>query len=747
MRYRLLVALALAVPATAVSQTPAAPSTFTLGRIDFGVQQVDLDTDSSKFEEYRDVPSGVVIPYLRLFGDGAWKFNLVAENVLRQDGRYRLFVERDPVRIKIDYNRIPHRFGNDGRTLLEETRPGLLEMSDTLQRAHQTAIEQQFAANRNGVNFNFLNNLVSPSLQAANTVDLALLRERGTAQVDLYPGRPFSIRLNYFQEKRTGNRAAGTSFGFGNVVESPEPIDYRTEEFGASAEYDQSWGLIRGAVRYNTFKNPINTLTFDNPFRVTDATDPSAYTAPGSGSIGGAARGRIDLSADNEALTGALGFQVRLPANSRFTADISASRWTQDDRFMPFSTNSAITTPVVVTDINSLPERSLDGEINVVSQSYFFSSRPIPKLGFTARYRIYDLNNDTQRIEFPGYVRFDAVWEDIPRISVPYEYKINRGDATVSYDFGPLDLEGGYRYLKWNRKFRNVHETTEDTFIVAANLRVLGWAQLRASYETGKRDRSEYDVDSDRFSHAEEEPLAILPALRRFDQAERDIDRFFGLLQLTPMGDLTLSVSYLFSEEDYSREPVVDASGLRYGLVDSKSESLTAEADYSPSDRWSLYGFYTREKISNFLRGRQSGATPSTDPLADWTADMDDKVDSFGGGATVSLVPEKLDFRASTRYQRVNGMNDLDSPPGGTPDLAFSIAKFDDTKIWNVAAEFEYHLPGLWTLALGGWLEDYEVSDSATSGLTNYVPGSFFLAANDSDYQAKVAYLRASYRW
>jgi hypothetical protein len=179
--------------------------------------------------------------------------------------------------------------------------------NDTIQRAHQTALEQQFAANRNGITFPFLSNLVAPSLQAANTVDLALLRERGNAQIDLYPGKPFSVRLNYFQEKRTGNRAAGTSFGFGNVVETPEPIDYRTEEFGASAEYGQSWGLIRGAVRYNTFKNPINTLTFDNPFRVTDATDPSAYTAPGSGSIGGASRGRIDLSADNEALTGALG--------------------------------------------------------------------------------------------------------------------------------------------------------------------------------------------------------------------------------------------------------------------------------------------------------------------------------------------------------------------------------------------------------------------------------------------------------
>ena len=280
------------------------------------------------------------MPFFQLSGRGKWQYDLVAENVLRKDGRYRLFLDSEPVRIKVDYNRIPHRFGNNGRTLLEETHRGVLEISDTLQSAHQTALEQQFAANRTGVNFAFLSNLVAPSLAAANTVDLALLRERGTLEVDVNPGKPLSVKLNYFREKRTGDRAAGTSFGFGNVVESPEPIDYRTEEFGASAELGQKWGLVRGAVRYNTFTNPINTLTFDNPFRVTDSTDPSAYTGPASGSINGPARGRVDLSADNEALTGSVGFLVRLPANSRFTADISASRWTQDDRFMPYSINS-----------------------------------------------------------------------------------------------------------------------------------------------------------------------------------------------------------------------------------------------------------------------------------------------------------------------------------------------------------------------------------------------------------------------
>ncbi len=753
MKRALLTALILATAWPAFAQTTPERGIFTLGHIDFGIQVAHPDTDSSKFREYRDLLNGPVFPFFRLLGEQKVRYDLIIENAIRDDGRYRLIVDAEPIRIKVDYNRIPHRFGNDGRTLLHETARGVLEIPDTIQRANQTALEAQFAQNRNGVNFPFLSALVAPQLAAANRIDLALLRERGNVEVGLTPGQPLDVRLSYFQERRSGTRAAGTAFGFGNVVESPEPIQYRTQDIGASAEYAQSWGLVRGAAHYNWFSNAIGTLTFDNPFRATDSTDASAYTGPGPGSIAGPSRGRIDLPADNQAVTGSVGFLLRLPANSRLTADVSASRWTQDREFMPHTINSAIgptsnpAAPFKADDPANLPERSLDGRINVVSQSYLFTSRPLPALGFTARYRVYDLSNDTRRIEFPGHVRMDAVWIPGGRISVPYGYKTHRADATVSYDLGPATLEGGYRYVKFNRTFRETRETTENTFLVAANVHPLGWAQARASYETGKRNRDEYDfARSELASRAEAEMPSNLPELRRFDQAKKDLDRFNGLLQLSPVDNLSFSLSYWYNKDDYTREPVVAASGLHYGLVNAKNESLTAEADYSPGDRWNFYGFYSYEKIATFQRGRQSGATPSRNPLDDWTSDIEDKVYSFGGGGTVALVPEKLDFRAFGRYQKVDGNNALARPPAA-PVPAISIPDFDDTKLWNVGAEFAYNIAKSWSLALGGWLEYYRVKDSATTSLTNYVPASFFLAANDSDYNARVGYVRASYHW
>src|SRR5262249_54641178 len=245
----------------------------------------------------------------------------------------------------------------------------------------------------------------------------------------------------------------------------------------------------------------------------------------------------------------------------------------------------------------NLSARSLDGIVKTGSVSLFFTSRPLPQLNFTARYRYYDLANETHRIDFPGYVRFDAVWEAIPRVNVPYGYRRTQGDATVGYDFGPVTVEGGYRYLQWNRSFRETTRTNENTLIAAVNLRALGWALLRASYEKGTRNRDGYEYTrSEDASFQEPAPAPTqLPALRRFDQAKRDLDRFNGLLQFTPGGgDLTVSLSYWYSKEDYNKEAIVDASGLRYGLLDVKYDTFNAEADYSPGERWSVYGFYTR---------------------------------------------------------------------------------------------------------------------------------------------------------
>jgi MtrB/PioB family decaheme-associated outer membrane protein len=763
-----------AAPAAAASPSPEAespaadmPPAFSVRRIDFGLQGVETDTSSSRFQEYRDVPNGIVIPFARFAGDSKFPYDVVAENVLQRDARYRLRLQPGSFGIEAEYIKIPHRFGNDGVTLLEDTGPGVLSISPTLRRTFQAEIERQFALNKAGVTYAFLSSLVNPSLAAQTPIDIALLRERGQVEVRLTRDKPYDVRLSYFQEHRKGTRAAGTSFGFGNVVESPEPIDYRTRDFGATAEWTRKSLLLRGSFHYNDFANKNPFENFDNPFRATDSTDPSAYTGPASGSIGGPAFGRESLAPDNKAVTGSAGFLVKFAKRSRLSADVTLGQWTQNEDFMPFTTNTVITTPVRATELSALPARSLDGKVRTFSFSSAFTTRPIEHLTLTARLRRYDLRNDTPRIAFPlGYVRFDAVWEDIPRISVPYGHTTDALLASAAYDLGKLNLEAGYRYDKWDRTFRETESTTQNLGFFKADVRPNDWLVVRGSIEKGGRGFRGLEIErSEDASFLEPGAPANLFAAPsatlcpggsicnlRFDQSKRDTDRYGAFVELSPGGKIGATLSYIKGKDRYTES--------LFGLLRADNEALSAEVDYTPRDRINLFGFYTRENISTFQRGRQSGATVSLSALDDWTSEITDKVDSFGGGTTLGLLKEKVDLVLSGSYQRVDGNNDFSSPVGGAPELArrttggiTDIPFFDDTKIYTVSAELAYHVTKAFRIGLGGWYEQYRLRDlgsnDITEGivLTNYVPGSFFLAANDSDYKAHVVYLRASYLW
>jgi MtrB/PioB family decaheme-associated outer membrane protein len=743
--------------------TAPAPETFAIRQIDFGIQGVETDTNSSRFREYRALPTGIVLPFVHFKGNEKFWYDVLGENVLQRDARYSVDVRPGGIDIQAGYTKIPHLFGNDGRTLLTEQGTGNWVMSDTLQQAFQGAIERQFAISKPGVNFAFLNNLVSPSFEAANVVDLGLLREQCRLDVKLTRDQPLEVRVSYFHEARRGTRAAGTAFGFGTIVETPEPIQYRTQDYGLTAEYTRGSALVRGSFHYNEFTNTIQTETFDNPFRATDASDASAYQAPGSASIGGASFGRVSLPPDNKAVTGSLGFLVKFKGRSRLSADASLGQWTQDSPFMPMTSNTAVVVP------NQGLPGSLGGEIKTFSFNTAVTSQPVDHLRLVGRFRRYDLSNDTPRIPFPvGYVRFDAVFEDIPRITVPYGYTADVLTLAASYDFGPATVEGGYRMDGWDRTFRETEKTTQNVGFVKVDVRAAGWLVLHATAEKGSRSFDHLDIEqSEHASFLEPGSPANLLAVHpdtpqtdgtplcpagtvcnlRYDQADRDLDRYGAHAELTPDGGTTtLTLSYIKGKDDYKEN--------LFGLINADNEAMTAEVDFTPTDRVNVYGFYSRENISTFQRGRQSGATVSNNRLDDWTSAVEDTVDSIGGGATLGVVKDKADLKLYGNYQKVDGNNDITSPPGGAPQNArrtvggvAGIPLFDDTKIYTLGAELAYRATQQLTVGVGGWYESYRLQDSNTVGLANFVPASFFLAAADSDYNAHVLYVRASYIW
>ena len=62
-------------------------------------------------------------------------------------------------------------------------------------------------------------------------------------------------------------------------------------------------------------------------------------------------------------------------------------------------------------------------------------------------------------------------------------------------------------------------------------------------------------------------------------------------------------------------------------------------------------------------------------------------------------------------------------------------------------ASLRYQFAKHWTAGLGVGYEDYEIDDAQTGNTLNYMPSSFFLQANNRDYQAWVGALTLSYHW
>ena len=725
-------------PAAETPKEPAKGFVFHVDPLVLGVVHSHVDSDSAKWEEYRDMSSGFVIPKLRLLGDGpgdrTLDFN--AENLRRDDARYTLsYGIPGSYELTVDYNKIPHHFGNDGHMLWTETSPGRFQIADPIRSAIQNAIVAQYALNPAGVTYAFLNRLISPYLATAQRIDLGLQRDRFLARLDLGRMGPFAWDLEYDHEKRTGNRAYGGSFGFSNATELPEPIDYDTTGAEIAGEWNTKTSGLAFGYRFSKFENNVSTMIFDNPFRATSATDPSAYTAPGAGSIGGSALGLADLAASNRA--DLLFVRGRTRFGTWFaTGSASYDAMKQDDPLIPYTLNSSIVginangTTFDPTNPANLPARSADRKTDATSFNGDLGTRFGQNVDLTVRYRYYDLDNKSSRLEFPGYVRFDAVWEAIGRVTVPYSYTRQNSSVELGWDLAHATrLAFSFARDSWDRKLREIGNSDENLWKATFDSRPASWFSLRSSYSYGDRSIGHYDVAAAEASFVEAEVPTNLPDLRKFDEAARKQHLYNVQAQLFPSEAWTFFAGVTGNRQKFGES--------LFGLQKDDMTDYNAELSYAPGDDLNIFLFGSRQNHTVDQAARQSGATPSTNPLDGWTADLTDATDTWGAGLTAKLATRwTLDLSAN--WSRTDGKANLFSPPGGSPDVAVGFDNYDDTKLFTLLGRLDYKIsPTIKTGLFGRW-EDYKIDSFVLQGLQNYLPGSLLLNSNYGDYRGSL---------
>ena len=726
----LLAAAVVAASPAAVSAAGLAELQVTLDPLILEGLYLDQDTSSSKFQEYRDLSDGFRLQ-MSLSGiteDTKRQFDFQVINGGKDDAFYGLSYDvAGSWGLELSYDNIPHNFGNNGTLLWSRTGPGTYEIPDGVQQALQKANEDRTKVGN--VNFAWLDPLISPYLASAAEVDVGLQRRRTRMALDLGRAGNASWQLEYKHESRNGTRNLGTSFGFNNVTEVPEPIDYDTTDATLSGTWKWDRGMLSAGYRYSTFENSISTLFWDNPWRATDSTDGNAYSSPSwtfkqppevsSGSVGGATRGFFDLAADNEANMVFANGRFDVGQSGSIQAAVNWSRYEQDDPLLPFTLNTAV--PFV-----DQPFGSADREAENLRVVVDYTTRFGDGWQAGARYSYQDYSDDSPRFAFDSYVRFHAVLEEIPRITVPFSWTRETLSANVDKDFekfGTVSFE--VKRDAYDREFRETEGTTEDILGLRWDVR-FGKALIRARCEMGERDiDGAYHTDAQEHSFQDPASPNNQPGLRKFDQADRDIERWMlsGSLPIAEVWNLTLRASG--SEYDYDSELGLKGDGIiRYGF--------DLDRDLGDGGVFFLFGERADREVEQ--DGRQSGSSPSTNPADSWFVDFTEVNDTWGLGWTKDT--EQWHAKVVADWTKSDGEADIFSPPGGSPDAGAGFDNYEDYERTSVEGSFDYDVTAKIAFGLGVLYEDYTIDSFIRQDLQNYLPGAILIVADDGDYEA-----------
>ncbi|HKG80933.1 MAG TPA: MtrB/PioB family outer membrane beta-barrel protein [Pyrinomonadaceae bacterium] len=461
--------------------------------VEFGGQLREVQGGHpAKFEEVRDVPKGFFVQRLQLdFNSANSPYSLAIRGyeLRERDQRITLDLERiGKFRTQFMWDQIPHHFGT-GQSFLQETAPGVYQVSPTLRASLQALTQSDLT--RTPVNAP-LPTLVRQELRTAPLTESRLRRDQVFFRQSYLPSENIELygEFGWLRNRGTRPMSAGTFVrravpgnGIGDIggfwegigQEFLEPIDQRTYSFKLGAQFHGTrWNA---GVEYNLslFRNRIESLTFENPFRVTD--DQGCAPTCGASNRFREVRWQNDLAPNNDSHTITLWANVDLTSRTQVRGLFSLAYWTQNDPFLPWTLNTAINprdwdalSPITnPTDVNQLPARSLNGKMRNINQEYALVNRR-NDFRFLAQYRSQSVDNQSPMIVFPGYAAFgDSTWRaprtdfyNLPVENLDWDFRRQNIDAGFEWGFRRhwtwrLD----YDWEIWNRKFRDVNRNNQ----------------------------------------------------------------------------------------------------------------------------------------------------------------------------------------------------------------------------------------------------------------------------------------------
>ncbi len=703
----------------------AAGETEFSGTVTLDLRGVSGEREAAKSQEYRDLRDGVAVSTDLHHADGGYHLEIESRDLgLDNQSLHLRGGDYGNFKYGIFYDETPHNYSFGARTFFTGIGTDELDYS---------------AASRPKNQDTRLTPAVSTNQSLWNQFDYSIQRKAYGSGIEVSLKSPFYFRLNAKQEERTGTKPLGADSGvfadiigtqtssFGNVVEMPEPVDYRTTTAIVEAGYRTRPVVLTLSGLWSSFNNDNETLSWRNPYATTERVIETNYLPP-----------------DNDYWKVDAQGVFRLPASSTLAMRASYARLKDDlnlgttttDSVAANATNgiSAATSPSYFTTTLGLNRSRFKGDVGYTNVRVAYDTSALKTITLGVLYDYAGKENESSTVEYTNLTTGDTVESEL--------FENHKHHAGLSLGMGlPWEtrLNLGYDYSKVDRTVREDAENTEDHG-VSVRLRNAAFDLLttRVKYQHVFRS-SEFGLDASDFAAGDAASIELYE--RRFDVADKDRDVAGIGFDLSPTDRLDLGLEYTFTRDDY------DTTAL--GLQKESRHEIYLDLSYRlPRDVvLGLSSGY--ERLESDQRERQYSPGNSTNPSSadtatafNWYESLESDVWSWGLSAKVPVVKDKLDLAATWNYQESDGEGLFFSTGKALVDLDASGDYTKDT----LEIKATYHVAKQLEVTLGYLHERLDYSDDQWNQYKYSSTNAFLSGAYaDEEYDLNVGYLKMKF--
>jgi len=701
-------ASAAAAVAPAQAATPTEAATTTSGTFDLGGRGTTFTGDSARFNRFRDLSNGVYFDdFSTSLERRGWFADVWGTHAGRRDAIYQGELTR-PGRLRVygSFQSMPWLVSDTTKTVFLGSGTNVLTIPDYVQSLLQTN-----AANISAVVPN-LNPLTVQSLRKFSTGGLTFLADENTTA---------NVQVTHMD--RSGTIVGEGTFGFSAADEIPFPVKQHQTDVESGIEHAMGNWLFRVGYTSSWFTNDNASITWDNPYQLTDKATLSST-------------GRISLPPSDftQTLDGTV--SVKLPMHTRLVGTASIGSLTANPTLLPETTNTAVPT-------FGLDRTSVEGDGRTTSSNFIFTSRPIKGLNLDVRYRFYDYDNRTPiATQIAGRIEYDSTIEMGPPSTPdtsPQSLKTNTLDAGATYDVRVGDVGVGYTRSAADYTFRIFTGSVTNAERVTFDTSGSPWILLHGRYEHSTRRGQGFD-NSDIAGDGEQ------PTLQTFDIADRnqDVGTLTGSFLIG--SSLTINLTAGGGRDEYP----VNSLSTGFGLANASYTTYGVGFAATPMDDLSFDLSYERNGYKSLQNSRAaSPGVQFTDPTRNWSAAGNDITDSVTGGLDVKNLVGALRLRLTVDYNKGSTLYLYGLAAVTTLPAVVQLPQVM-SELRRATLDVSYPLTTRATAGVGYLYENFKVADYAmgqTALAPFAIPSLLTLGNALLPYTAQMVFARLTYHW